>query len=189
LGVGKTFPFPAIRTILLAVHSLGAILPQWFDRVITCRPIEGLRGVRRPRPRALWPVDATNLVERLLAGQNGRFGGIGTGVILTPLFERRRKSAVQQLPDLLEIRPLIGLPVIEPIIATAKIPISNDRGKMTHMSEGGDSVQWEQLTAGQIARRPGWRREMVLLAFPEPGPSAQCSLLTCPGSRQPAMPA
>lgn len=52
--------------LLGAVHGREAIPWIWRDRVLTCRPIKGLPGVRRPRPRALWPVDAMVLAERLL---------------------------------------------------------------------------------------------------------------------------
>jgi hypothetical protein len=37
-----------------------------MDRVLTCRPIHGLQGVKKPRPANYWPVDALTLAERLL---------------------------------------------------------------------------------------------------------------------------
>jgi ADP-ribosylglycohydrolase len=51
--------------LLGAVHGIGAVPWRWVDRVVTCRPIIGLEGVRRPRPREYWPVDALDLAERL----------------------------------------------------------------------------------------------------------------------------
>jgi ADP-ribosyl-[dinitrogen reductase] hydrolase len=53
-------------TLLGAVHGVRGIPHQWTDRVITCRPLKGLPGVRRPRPMEYWPVDALTLAERLL---------------------------------------------------------------------------------------------------------------------------
>jgi hypothetical protein len=52
--------------LLEAVHGIEAIPVQWADRVLTCRPIKGLQGVKKPRPEASWPVDALFLAERLL---------------------------------------------------------------------------------------------------------------------------
>jgi ADP-ribosylglycohydrolase/fructose-1,6-bisphosphatase/inositol monophosphatase family enzyme len=56
--------------LLGAVHGRNAIPFQWFDRVLTCRPLPDSPGVTHPRPRAFWPVDALALAERLLL-----FGG------------------------------------------------------------------------------------------------------------------
>lgn len=53
--------------LLGAVQGRAAIPSQWRQAVITCRPMLGLPGVRRPRPRACWPIDAEVLAERLLA--------------------------------------------------------------------------------------------------------------------------
>lgn len=53
--------------LLGAVQGRAAIPSQWRNVVITCRPMLGLPGVRRPRPRACWPIDAEVLAERLLA--------------------------------------------------------------------------------------------------------------------------
>jgi ADP-ribosyl-[dinitrogen reductase] hydrolase len=52
--------------LLGAVHGRRALPAPWEDRVLTCRPVAGLDGVLRPRPKALWPVDALVLAERLL---------------------------------------------------------------------------------------------------------------------------
>ena len=64
---GDTDTNAAIAGALLgAVHGRAAIPAQWMDCVLTCRPIEGLPGVRRPRPPEYWPTDAVYLAERLL---------------------------------------------------------------------------------------------------------------------------
>jgi hypothetical protein len=64
---GDTDTTAAIAGALLgAVHGREAIPQQWFNRIITCRPIKGLPIVQRPRPAAYWPVDALALAERLL---------------------------------------------------------------------------------------------------------------------------
>ncbi|MGM0578553.1 MAG: inositol monophosphatase family protein [Myxococcota bacterium] len=67
---GDTDTNAAIAGALLgAVHGRAALPLQWRDRVLTCRSIEGLRGVRRPRPGAFWPVDVMRLAERLLVAR------------------------------------------------------------------------------------------------------------------------
>lgn len=71
---GDTDTNAAIAGALLgAIHGRTAIPLQWLDRVLTCRPIAGVPGIRRPRPKALWPVDALTLAEQLLwlGGQPG----------------------------------------------------------------------------------------------------------------------
>ena len=55
-----------VGTLLGAVYGYAAIPWQWRDRILTCRPITGLAGVERPRPRSFWVVDALALAERLL---------------------------------------------------------------------------------------------------------------------------
>lgn len=57
--------------LLGAVHGRDAIPVAWRQAVLTCRPIAGLEGVRRPRPPGLWPVDALTTAERLLALGHG----------------------------------------------------------------------------------------------------------------------
>jgi len=52
--------------LLGAVHGREAVPPRWQDRILSCRPLTGLAGVRRPRPEPFWPVDALVLAERLL---------------------------------------------------------------------------------------------------------------------------
>lgn len=70
---GDTDTNAAIAGALLgAVHGAGALPARWRLRLLSCRPIEGLGAVERPRPRACWPVDAEVLAERLLeAGMPG----------------------------------------------------------------------------------------------------------------------
>ena len=64
---GDTDTNAAIAGALLgAVHGRAQIPTQWQDRVLTCRPLSGAPGVRRPRPRRFWPFDAVDLAERLL---------------------------------------------------------------------------------------------------------------------------
>ncbi|MFN0171565.1 MAG: inositol monophosphatase family protein [Bryobacteraceae bacterium] len=64
---GDTDTNAAIAGALLgAVYGREAVPPDWRDRILTCRPIAGLPGVKNPRPRDYWPVDALRLAERLL---------------------------------------------------------------------------------------------------------------------------
>jgi hypothetical protein len=64
---GDTDTNAAIAGALLgAAHGRSGIPAQWMDRVLTCRPIHGLQGVKQPRPASYWPVDALALAERLL---------------------------------------------------------------------------------------------------------------------------
>ena len=64
---GDTDTNAAIAGALLgAAPGRAAVPARWRDAVLSCRPIDGLRGVGRPRPRACWPVDALELAERLL---------------------------------------------------------------------------------------------------------------------------
>ena len=70
---GDTDTHAAIAGALLgAVHGREAVPFAWRDRVLTCRPLEGLPGVVHPRPRAFWPVDALVLAEHLLLAGEGR---------------------------------------------------------------------------------------------------------------------
>jgi ADP-ribosylglycohydrolase len=64
---GDTDTNAAIAGALLgAVYGRDSVPPQWRGRVLSCRPVAGLEGVRHPRPAAFWPVDALWLAERLL---------------------------------------------------------------------------------------------------------------------------
>lgn len=64
---GDTDTNAAIAGALLgAVHGREAVPAQWRQMVLSCHPAEGAPAVRRPRPRAFWPVDALTLAERLL---------------------------------------------------------------------------------------------------------------------------
>lgn len=73
---GDTDTTAAIAGALLgAVYSRPAIPARWQRAVLTCRPIDGLPGVRRPRARPFWPVDLLELAEGLLlAGQESASG-------------------------------------------------------------------------------------------------------------------
>ncbi len=69
MGGGDTDTNGAIAGALLgALHGARSIPPRWREALLTCRPLHGLSGVARPRPRAFWPVDAPCLAERLAAG-------------------------------------------------------------------------------------------------------------------------
>jgi ADP-ribosylglycohydrolase len=52
--------------LLGAVHGASAVPARWRDRLLACRPERGRPGVRRPRPRAFWPVDCLLVAERLV---------------------------------------------------------------------------------------------------------------------------
>lgn len=55
-----------VGALLGATYGYAAIPWQWRDRILSCRPIQGLAGVKRPRPRSFWVVDALELAERLV---------------------------------------------------------------------------------------------------------------------------
>ncbi|WP_419860484.1 ADP-ribosylglycohydrolase family protein [Candidatus Palauibacter sp.] len=64
---GDTDTNAAICGALLgAVHGLEAVPARWTETILRCRPEAGRPGVRRPRPKAYWPVDALDLAARLL---------------------------------------------------------------------------------------------------------------------------
>ena len=63
---GDTDTNAAICGALLgAVHGRDALPDRWVDAVLGCRPEKGRPGVRRPRPKCYWPVDALDLAQRL----------------------------------------------------------------------------------------------------------------------------
>ena len=65
---GDTDTNAAIAGALLgAAHGREAVPASWRRAVLTCRPLESV-GARRPRPVEMWPVDALELAERLVAG-------------------------------------------------------------------------------------------------------------------------
>lgn len=75
---GDTDTNAAIAGALLgAVHGESAIPRQWREAVLNCRPELGRPGVRRPRPREFWPVDAIELADQLVRGgaEYARGGG------------------------------------------------------------------------------------------------------------------
>ncbi|MHB2019456.1 MAG: inositol monophosphatase family protein, partial [Candidatus Xenobia bacterium] len=54
---GDTDTNAAIAGALLgAVYGRAAVPHQWREMVLSCRPVAGLPGVRRPRPASFWPV-------------------------------------------------------------------------------------------------------------------------------------
>lgn len=64
---GDTDTNAAIAGALLgAAYGRDAVPARWRDRVLSCRPVRGIAGVRHPRPKPLWPVDLMMLAERLL---------------------------------------------------------------------------------------------------------------------------
>ena len=67
---GDTDTNAAICGALLgAVHGLKRVPRRWVDTILNCRPIAGKPGVLRPRPEPLWPVDALELAEHLIASE------------------------------------------------------------------------------------------------------------------------
>lgn len=69
---GDTDTNAAIAGALLgAVYGRNALPRQWTQMILTCRPVARLAGVRYPRPRFLWPVDALEIAERLLVAGRG----------------------------------------------------------------------------------------------------------------------
>jgi ADP-ribosylglycohydrolase/fructose-1,6-bisphosphatase/inositol monophosphatase family enzyme len=64
---GDTDTNAAIAGALLgAVHGRESLPQGWRNLVLSCRPVDGAPGVRRPRPAAFWPIDALELAELLL---------------------------------------------------------------------------------------------------------------------------
>jgi ADP-ribosyl-[dinitrogen reductase] hydrolase len=64
---GDTDTNAAIAGALLgAYHGAERIRNDYKRAILTCRPIQGLKQVRRPRPAQYWPVDAFYLAERLV---------------------------------------------------------------------------------------------------------------------------
>ncbi|TVR02349.1 MAG: ADP-ribosylglycohydrolase family protein [Desulfovibrionales bacterium] len=49
-----------------AVFGLSAIPERWRETVLACRPEQGRPDVHRPRPMEYWPVEALDLVDRLI---------------------------------------------------------------------------------------------------------------------------
>jgi ADP-ribosyl-[dinitrogen reductase] hydrolase len=64
---GDTDTNAAIAGALLGgVYGRDAIPRKWRNLILSCRPMEGIPGVTRPRPAPFWPVDALELAEQLL---------------------------------------------------------------------------------------------------------------------------
>ena len=63
---GDTDTNAAICGALLgAVYGLEAVPGRWTAAILRCRPEAGRPGVRRPRPKAYWPVEALDLAAHL----------------------------------------------------------------------------------------------------------------------------
>ena len=90
---GDTDTNAAIAGALLgAVHGRKGIPLKWLDRILTCRPLAGISGVKHPRPEAFWPVDALWIAERLVwLGGRPEDGAVG----------QKSPSAQRQLRDCL----------------------------------------------------------------------------------------
>jgi len=79
---GDTDTNAAICGALLgAVHGRDAIPGQWVESLIKCRPVAGRSNVRHPRPECFWPVDALDLVERLIYPGSQDWTDPGGGVV------------------------------------------------------------------------------------------------------------
>lgn len=71
MGGGDTDTNGTICGALLGAVQGRDVLPaQWVESILNCRPGAGRPGVHRPRPERFWPVDAPDLVDRLLAGSS-----------------------------------------------------------------------------------------------------------------------
>ena len=67
---GDTDTNAAICGALLgAVYGRNAIPDQWLHSLQNCRPEIGNQRVHHPRPECLWPVDALDLVKRLIRNE------------------------------------------------------------------------------------------------------------------------
>jgi hypothetical protein len=87
---GDTDTNGAIAGALLgAVHGALARPMQWRDRVLSCRPIEGLDGVDQPRPAVYWPTDVLELAEALVGGRRADMSVAGGGTLGHPFFGAR----------------------------------------------------------------------------------------------------
>ena len=68
---GDTDTNAAICGALLgAAHGIEGIPKNWTETVLNCRPKKGEAGVYQPRPEIFWPVDALELVDKLLGSQS-----------------------------------------------------------------------------------------------------------------------
>ena len=64
---GDTDTNAAIAGALLgAIHGEEAMPAQWREAILNCRPELGNPRVRTPRPEYCWPVDALELVDKML---------------------------------------------------------------------------------------------------------------------------
>lgn len=64
---GDTDTTAAIAGALLgAVHGRDAVPLRWRRLILSCRTIDGVPGVARPRPADFWGIDLYEIAERLL---------------------------------------------------------------------------------------------------------------------------
>ncbi len=67
---GDTDTNAAIAGALLgAVYGRAAVPNAWVECLQQCRPEAGRKGVLRPRPEVLWPVDVLQLAEELVVAK------------------------------------------------------------------------------------------------------------------------
>ena len=64
--------------LLGAVHGRDAIPARWRRLVLSCRPLRRATGVRQPRPPEMWPTDALELAEALVASGDRTRAVVGT---------------------------------------------------------------------------------------------------------------
>ena len=70
---GDTDTNAAISGALLgAVYGRGAIPEQWAKKLMNCRPETGRANVQHPRPECFWPVDALQIAQSLVVGEELR---------------------------------------------------------------------------------------------------------------------
>jgi len=88
---GDTDTNAAICGALLgAVHGRNAVPGQWVESLLKCRPAAGQPNVRHPRPECFWPVDALELVERLLMFDQRDMPGGEPGELLSIMIGREK---------------------------------------------------------------------------------------------------
>jgi len=67
---GDTVTNGAIAGALLgAAWGLEVLPKQWFESILSCRPIRGCNDVQQPRPEEYWPVDFLALAKTLLGAE------------------------------------------------------------------------------------------------------------------------
>lgn len=159
-----------VGALLGAVHGRRGIPAQWMDRVLTCRPIQGMQGVLQPRPGAYWTVDALALAERLLlAGLNNSYrrefpvraeyetatnGRIGHGepmtaddIFISVGFDKSLEPVFQQVRNLIESADGCDAKLYKP-------PIMK-QARAAHIPPGADGKKKAQQVFAVIEPRRG----------------------------------